>query len=391
MKLGILYFTQKPLLNGFSIENEAVLVTEGVSFTGRYQELPALILQASNVVWITNIPNNFDRYNQSGEVQAFIRLLKGQSVIFKKDLFFDLSSIVSLVTFNDCNKEQWENLYQVISGAISSLMEYHELFDLRYLLTSKPQNFNPNEQLSFIQAEQLSLNLMLSGSPVLIKGRPSKKYISSLSHNSIQTIEQLYPLHIVQGDIEYTEIDLPSDLNQFSEDQFVLINIEDSDNDLLDRLLVNNKGCLTLAVTKSLLAANVLKYSQLQNAILIKNTEHVQLPSLFSSKLDILSVSKHVFAALLLSSYHLVKRENDASDQLLILQITQALWVNNILLLSDLNLHGFQSYTISTDKVGIELEDPQIADFIRYCYTHYYDIDRGTYHKHQKVRQVQHV
>ncbi len=391
MKLGILYFTQKPLLNGFSIENDAVLVTEGISFIGRYQELPALLLQAADVVWITNIPNHFDRYNQSGEIQAFIRLLKGQNTIFKKDLFFDLSSIVSLVTFNDFNKPQWEKLHQIITSAISSLMEYHESYDLRTLLTSKPQNFNPNEQLAFIQAEQLSLNLMLSGSPVLIKGRPSLKFIASLCHNSIQALEQLYPLHRVQGDIEYTEIDLPDDLNQFSDDQFVLINVEDCSNDLLNRLFVNNKGCLTLAVTKSLLAANLLSHSQLRNAVLIKNTEQVQLPSQFSSKLDILSVTKQIFAALLLSSYHLANSDNDASDQLLILQITQSLWANNILLLKDLNLNGFQSYTISTDKIGIELEDPQISDFIRYCYTHFYDIDRGTYHKHQKVRQVQHA
>ena len=119
--------------------------------------------------------------------------------------------------------------------------------------------------------------------------------------------------------------------------------------------------------------------------------QQVQLPSQFSSKLDILSVTTQIFAALLLSSYHLANSDNDASDQLLILQITQSLWANNILLLKDLNLNGFQSYTISTDKIGIELEDPQISDFIRYCYTHFYDIDRGTYHKHQKVRQVQHA
>ena len=89
MKLGILYFTQKPLLNGFSIENDSVLLTDEQIFIGRYQELAALLQQNADIVWITNIPNNFDRYKQSGEIQAFIRLLKGHNAIFKKDLFFD--------------------------------------------------------------------------------------------------------------------------------------------------------------------------------------------------------------------------------------------------------------------------------------------------------------
>ena len=85
MKLGILYFTQKPLLNGFSIENDSVLLTDEQIFIGRYQELAALLQQNADIVWITNIPNNFDRYKQSGEIQAFIRLLKGHNAIFKID------------------------------------------------------------------------------------------------------------------------------------------------------------------------------------------------------------------------------------------------------------------------------------------------------------------
>lgn len=391
MKLGVIYFTQKPLLNGFSIENDAVLVTDEQIFIGRYQELPTLLLQNADVVWVTNVPNHFDRYKQAGEIQAFIRLLKGHKTIFKKELFFDLSSLVSLITYNDLNESQWRKFHQILASAICSLMDFHETFDLRDLLTSKPLNFKSTEQLPFIQTEQLSLNLMLSDSPVLIKGRPSQKCIASLCNNAINTLGQLYPLHKVLGDVEYSEIDLPSDLNQFTDDQFVLIKIVDCDNDLVNKLLVNSQGCLTLAVTKSLLKANLLKYSQLLHAVLIKNTEQVELPSQFSSKLDILSVTKLVFATLLLSSYHMVKTDNDSSDQLLILQITQSLWINNILLLQDLNHNGFQSYTISTDKVGVELEDPQIPDFIRYCYTQFYDIDRGTFHKFQKVRQVQHA
>ena len=391
MKLGILYFTQKPLLNGFSIENDSVLLTDEQIFIGRYQELAALLQQNADIVWITNIPNNFDRYKQSGEIQAFIRLLKGHNAIFKKDLFFDLNSLISLITYNDLNESQWQKFHQILASAISSLMDYHETYDLRDLLTSKPLNFNSTEQLPFIQAEQLSLNLMLSDSPVLCKGRPSQKCIASLCNNAIQVVGQLYPLHKVHDDIEYSEIDLPSDLNQFTDDQFVLIKIENCNNDLVNKLLVNNQGCLTLAVTKSLLKANLLKSSQLLHAVLIKNTEQVQLPVQLSSKLDILSVTKLIFATLLLSSYHLVKSDNEASDQLLILQISQSLWINNILLLQELNHNGFHSYTISTDKVGVELEDPQISDFIRYCYTQFYDIDRGTFHKYQKARQVQHA
>lgn len=388
MNIGLLYFVQNPLLNGFTINNEAALIVNETVMVGRFQDMLALINASPNTAWITNIPRYFDGRNDSTDVQSFMRNLKAQDPILANDGFLNLNSLYSLLTFGNLNQTQWTCAYRSLMIALNWLSESYAISDYRTMLTSKSKLLNGSDDLDFLGNDQVLSSLKLLEQNGGILRPPSKKNIASITTNAIISLQNMYPLFSVDGDIEYVQIDLPHNLSDLKVDHLTMVKINHSDNELINVILPGGTGYLTLTVTKMLLQNQILKHEYLEHALLIKNSSPLKIPDFFCNRLDVLSVTKQITAVLFLKSYYLLTAESESESLLLKLQITQFLWAQSISMATELSQHGFKYQMIDLNQVNIELDESQIPEYMRYCYTNLYDVDRRIftiYNKHSKV------
>ena len=156
LDMGILYFYQKPLVSGFTIENEVACVwSDTEAFIGTFQEVQKKMSGIPGKTWISNLQKTYGHVSRPKEISSFLKFLDESDVVLQDKYGVNLDAVFSLYSFNQLGEEQLKSMYSHLQNAIEVAVEFLKLESPIQLV--KPQLTMPiNVGINAISSAQIN-------------------------------------------------------------------------------------------------------------------------------------------------------------------------------------------------------------------------------------------
>ena len=390
LDMGILYFYQKPLVSGFTIENEVACVwSDTEAFIGTFQEVQTMMSGIPGKTWISNLQKTYGHVSRPKEISSFLKFLDESDVVLQDKYGVNLDAVFSLYSFNQLGEEQLKSMYSHLQNAIEVAVEFLKLESPIQLV--KPQLTMPiNVGINAISSAQINKIAELQKCKQhfleYVKNRNSI-IITNVFQPQVSLLKQLLPLSLpVEDEYEINSFD------QYSLDELLekcaLIEVCLTDSTEILQNIFSVKGQTTSYIApkilKMLINLNFINISQCLNVLIFDEAEYCDLPLQLQNDLAELAVSNQIIAMLIIDNFALFKADTALSKFVFQMTFTQFLWAKSFLLLDEITQSGFNCFTVAMNSLSTVVEKSQIKDYMTMCYSKLLDIDNIAYHTYKK-------
>ena len=284
LDMGILYFYQKPLVSGFTIENEVACVwSDTEAFIGTFQEVQKKMSGIPGKTWISNLQKTYGHVSRPKEISSFLKFLDESDVVLQDKYGVNLDAVFSLYSFNQLGEEQLKSMYSHLQNAIEVAVEFLKLESPIQLV--KPQLTMPiNVGINAISSAQINKIAELQKCKQhfleYVKNR-NAIIITNVFQPQVSLLKQLLPLSLpVEDEYEINSFD------QYSLDELLekcaLIEVCLTDSTEILQNIFSVKGQTTSYIApkilKMLINLNFINISQCLNVLIFDEAEYCDLP-----------------------------------------------------------------------------------------------------------------